>query len=77
MREYIYSFPITKEKLEYDILLEVHKLEKGFVVMKNQRPFGVDKIKIIIRNIQIYEKNKYENSSAYNLAYSSLIGKNG
>ena len=77
MREYMYSFPITKEKLEYDILLEVHKLEKGFVVMNNQSPFGVDKIKRIIRNIQIYEKNKYENSSAYNLAYSSLIEKNG
>lgn len=72
-KNFMYSYPITKEKIDYDILFEVHKLEKGFAVTKNQRPFGFDKIKRIIRNIQVYELNNYEKSFAYNLAYSSLL----
>jgi len=71
-KNYMYSNPMTKEKLEYDMLFEIHKLEKGLAVTKNQRPFGVDKIKRIIRNINEYEKNGFDDSFAYNLAYSSL-----
>ena len=72
-KTYMYSNPITKEKLEYDMLFEIHKLEKGFAVSKNLRPFGVDKIKRIIRDIEEYEKHNYENGFSYNLAYSSLL----
>ena len=71
-KNYMYSLPITKEKLEYDMLFEIHKLEKGFAVINNQRPFGLDKVKRIIRNINEYEKNNFDVSFAYNLAYSSL-----
>lgn len=71
-RNYMYSRPITKEKLEYDMLFEIHKLEKGFATTKNQRPFGIDKIKRIIKDIKEYEKFKFAPSFAYNLAYSSL-----
>lgn len=71
-KNYMYSMPLTKEKLEYDMLFEIHKLEKGFAVIKNQRPFGYDKVKRIIRDIKEYEKNNFESSFAYNLAYSSL-----
>ena len=71
-KNYMYSMPLTKEKLEYDMLFEIHKLEKGFAVIKNQRPFGFDKVKRIIRDINEYEKNNFESSFAYNLAYSSL-----
>lgn len=69
---YMYSEPITKEKLEYDMLFEIHKLEKGFAVTKKLRPFGVDKVNRIIRNIKEYESHNFESSFAYNLAYSSL-----
>lgn len=68
---YMYSKKITKEKLEYEILLEIHKLEKGFAVV-NPRPFGIDKIKKIISYINKYEEKGYEPSFSYNLAYSSL-----
>lgn len=73
LKNYMYSTPITKEKLEYDMLFEIHKLEKGFAVRKNIRPFGFDKIKRIIRNIEEYERNNYEYSFSYDLAYSSLL----
>lgn len=72
LKHYMYSKPITKEKLEYDMLFEIHKLEKGFAVTKNQRPFGIDKVKRIIRDIEEYEKYSFDDSFAYNLAYSSL-----
>lgn len=71
-KNYMYSMPLTKEKLEYDMLFEIHKLEKGFAVIKNQRPFGFDKVKRIIRDINEYEKNNFESAFAYNLAYSAL-----
>lgn len=71
-KNYMYSKPITKEKLEYDMLFEIHKLEKGFAVSQNIRPFGIDKIKRIIRDILEYEKRNYKPCFAYNLSYSSL-----
>lgn len=70
---YMYSKPITKEKLEYDMLFEIHKLEKGFAVIDNCRPFGSDKVKRIIRDIKEYEKRNYSSGFAYKLAYSSLL----
>ncbi len=72
IHNYMYSYPITKEKLDYDLLFEIHKLEKGFTVVKNPRPFGKDKVKRIVRNIKLYEEKKYDSSFAYNLGYSSL-----
>lgn len=71
IKNYMYSTPGTKEKLEYDFLFEIHKLEKGFAVV-NPRPFGIDKIKRIIECIKKYEDKGYEPSFSYNLAYSSL-----
>lgn len=68
---YMYSSKIIKERLEYDFLLEIHKLEKGFAVV-NPRPFGIDKIKRIITCIKKYEEKDFEPSFSYNLAYSSL-----
>ena len=72
LNNYMYSKPITKEKLEYDMIFEIHKLEKGFAVKNNLRPFGIDKVKRIIRNIEEYEKNEFKTSFAYNLSYSAL-----
>ena len=71
-KNFMYSNPITSEKLDYDMLFEIHKLEKGFAVMKNQRRFGFDKVKRIIRDINEFEKRNFNKSFAYNLAYSSL-----
>lgn len=68
-----YSFSRVKNnnKLDYEISLVVHSLEKGFAVV-NPRPFGIDKIKRIISCIKKYEEKGYEPSFSYNLAYSSL-----
>ncbi len=68
---YMYSKPITKEKIEYDMLFEIHKLEKAFS-SKNPRPFGVEKVNRIINDITYFEKNGYEKSFSYNLSYSAL-----
>lgn len=72
LKNYMYSKPINQSKLEYDMLLEIHKLEKGFAV-QNPRVFGIDKVKRIIKDINEYEKKEYDKKSfSYNLAYSSL-----
>lgn len=71
LKNYMYSNAITKEKVEYEMILEIHKLEKGFAVV-NPRPFGIDKVKKIINCIRKYENNNFELGFAYNLAYSSL-----
>lgn len=71
LKNYMYSKPVKKEKLEYDLLFEIHKLEKGFAVV-NPRTFGIDKVKRIIYVLNEYEKNKFDVGFAYNLAYSSL-----
>lgn len=71
LKSYMYSSGVTKEKLEYEMVLEIHKLEKGFAVV-NPRPFGIDKVKKIINSIKKYEEKNYESSFSYNLAYSSL-----
>ena len=71
-KNYMYSKPITKEKLEYEMLFEIHKLEKGFTVSTNIRPFGKDKIHKIIKDIRKYELLGFEPSFAYKLSYSVL-----
>ncbi len=71
IKNYMYSSGVTKEKLNYDFLFEIHKLEKGFAVV-NPRPFGIDKVIKIINAIKKYEEKEYEPSFSYNLAYSSL-----
>ncbi len=70
-KHYMYSNPITKEKIEYDMLFEIHKLEKGFSA-QNPRPFGVNKVERIIHDINEFEKIKCEKSFSYNLSLSAL-----
>ena len=73
LKNYMYSKPITKGKIEYDMLLEIHKLEKGFAVTQKLRPFGIDKVKRIISDIIVYEENEFEKSFSYELSYSALF----
>lgn len=61
----------TNETLNYDLILEIHKLEKG-MTSKQIRPFGVDKVKKIIKLLNLYQKKGYEESFASNLAISIL-----
>lgn len=68
----INSKRITKEKVEYEMILEVHRIEKGFSCL-NQRPFGIDKINRIIELIDIFCNKAYEKSFAYNLSISTLV----
>ena len=55
--------------IEYDMLLEIHKLEKG-MACKTLRPFGTKKVEKIILLIKEYEKKGFAQmkSFAYNLA---------
>lgn len=71
-KNYMYSKSVTKEKLEYDMLFQIHKLEKGFSVINGLRPFGIKEIEKIIDDLKKYEEKEFEKSFAYNLAYSSL-----
>ena len=71
LNNYMYAEPYTKEKIEYDMLLEIHKLEKGFAVI-NPRPFGIDKVDKIMFLIKKYESLKFDKSFSYNMACSSL-----
>lgn len=71
LKNYMYSENITKEKLEYELILEIHKLEKGFAC-QNPRPFGIEKIKRIIEILEIHKNRKYPRNFATNLALSTL-----
>ena len=71
LENYSYSNP-TKSKIEYNMILEVHKLEKGMACI-NPRPFGVNKVKELMRLIIEYEKISNEKSYSYNLANSALL----
>lgn len=55
MKNYISSKPITIEKMEYDMILEIHKIEKGIACLE-PRPFGIEKVKKIMELIESYEK---------------------
>lgn len=71
LKNYISSKPITIEKMEYDMILEIHKIEKGIACLE-PRPFGIEKVKKIMELIESYEKITDEKSFSYNLAYSCL-----
>lgn len=72
LKNYMYSKGITKDKIAYELLLEIHKLEKGFAVV-NPRVFGIEKVKRIIELLKLYEQMNFEASFSYNLGYSSLF----
>lgn len=64
----------NSSSIEYDMLLEIHKLEKG-MTCKELRPFGTKKVEKIMLLIKEYEKKGFTQikSFAYNLAISSLV----
>lgn len=72
LRNYMYSKGITKDKIEYELLLEIHKLEKGFAVV-NPRVFGIEKVKRIIELLKQYEHMNFDVNFSYNLGCSSLF----
>jgi len=53
LKNYMHSKGVTKDKIEYELLLEIHKLEKGFAVV-NPRVFGIEKVKRIIELLNLY-----------------------
>lgn len=71
-KNYMYSQPLTKEKIDFELLLEIHKIEKGLACV-NPRPFGIDKVKTIIKLLKLNQNNNYSNSFATDLAYNTLI----
>ena len=72
LKNYMHSKGVTKDKIEYELLLEIHKLEKGFAVV-NPRVFGIEKVKRIIELLNLYEKLEFEPSFSSNLGFSSLF----
>ena len=70
MSNYI-SSSSTVAKIEYDVILDIHSIEKG-MCSKCVRPFGVEKVKKIMRLIKEYETLTSKKSFAYNLANSCL-----
>lgn len=68
---YMRSKPITKEKVEYEMILEIHKLEKGFAC-KEIRPFGIEKVKKLISLINKFDDLKFEESFSYDMSLSAL-----
>lgn len=61
----------TKEQLDSLLLMELHKLEKGFSAT-NMRPFGEKKIGEITRIAEKLEKNGWSDCFSYTLALSAL-----
>ncbi len=62
----------SKNKIEYNILLVCHSLEKG-MFNKNIRPFGINKTKLLIELLKKYSLyNNYENEYSYILGISIL-----
>lgn len=62
----------TKDTIGYDLMLEIHKIEKGLMA-KKPRPFGVEKVKKIKDLLNEYDKKGYERNFAYDLAISVLF----
>lgn len=60
----------TNDTIDYDLLIEIHKLEKG-MSSKEIRPFGKEKVSKIIRLLKKYDVSNDKNFS-YNLALSIL-----
>lgn len=69
-RNYVYAKK-TYDRIEYDLILAIHSIEKG-MASKKLRPFGIEKITKIIRLLEEYERVTKEKNYAYNLAYSCL-----
>ena len=61
----------TKETVGYSIILDEHALEKG-MTSQNPRFFGIQKVRNIMNNLLIYEKNNWEKDFAYKLGVSIL-----
>lgn len=72
VNNYMYSKKRTINKIEYDMLFEIHKIEKGLAVINNQRPFGSEKIKRLIEDIREYDSLCNKKSFTYNLAHSVI-----
>lgn len=62
----------TLKKIEYNILLITHSLEKG-MANPNPRIFGLEKVENLIKYINVYEKLTNEKSYAYNVALNCLL----
>lgn len=72
LKNYLYSSSkITINKIDYEILLAVHQIEKG-LSCKNLRPFGSEKVKKIIKLINIYDSLSEIKSFSYNNAINVL-----
>lgn len=69
-RNYVYAKK-TYDRIEYDLILAIHSIEKG-MASKKLRPFGIEKIKKIINLLEEYKRLTKEKNYAYNLAYSCL-----
>ena len=70
-KNYMLSKNKTINKIQYNIILNVHSIEKGMSCSK-MRPFGVDKIKTLIELLKEYDKIEAKSDFAYNLGYSTL-----
>ena len=68
LKYFINSLRKTEKNYEYEIMLAIHKIEKG-LSCKKTRPFGIDKIKKIISCINYISKDTY----VYNYAYNILV----
>lgn len=69
---WIYS-KCSMNKIGYEIILDEHSIEKG-MTSSNPRCFGVNKVKNIIRCLNLYEKNCWSKDDfAYNLGVSILF----
>lgn len=62
----------TLEKIEYNMLLITHSLEKG-MSNSNPRIFGKEKINNLINYILMYEKLTYDKSYSYKVALNCLL----
>ena len=67
---WIYSKSNSK-KIGYNIILEVHSLEKG-MTNTNPRRFGVEKVKNIMQLINKYEDQTNKHDFAYLLGLNAL-----
>lgn len=50
-------YSIDRKKIELDILLLSHSLEKGMGIVNVKKGYGIEKAKTLIENLKIYEKN--------------------
>lgn len=70
-KNWLYSKP-NVNKIGYEIILEEHSLEKG-MTSKKPRYFGINKVKNIIRCLNLYDSKNWKKDFAYNLGLSILF----